>query len=187
MLGGLALSCDKDGDAGSDTGTTSSIGMPSSSTAAEVSASSSNSATTAQPQESSSSSISSGASTSTGSLDPETVCRTWPDPSLCPYGGDIGLPEPQDCVPVDIYLYDSPGVCDVEFETRCEVMESSILGGSADCSALTYKDGWFRELADGSVEFWGVYSNNPPLEPGLTRCRDQPEMCACECDLIQPE
>jgi len=52
---------------------------------------------------------------STGSLDPEVVCRTWPDPALCPYGGDIGLPEPQDCVPIDVYVYDAPGACDVEF------------------------------------------------------------------------
>jgi len=126
-------------------------------------------------------------SSSTGSPDPETVCRTRPDPRGCPPGGAIGLPEPQGCVPVDVYFYDAPGACTDEFETRCEVMATSSTGSWVDCSDRSYKDGWFRELDGGSVEFWGVWSNNPPLEPGLTRCRDEPEMCACECEALQPE
>lgn len=124
---------------------------------------------------------------STGSLDPEVVCRTAPDPALCPHGFDIGLPAPQGCVPIDVYFYDSPDACDVKFETRCEVVASSITGGPRICSAETYGNAWFRTLDDGRIEFWGNYSGpNPPLEPGFTRCTDQLE-CACGCDLIQSE
>jgi len=103
---------------------------------------------------------------STGSLNPETVCRTWPDPEMCPYGGSIGLPEPQDCKSVGVYFYDSGDVCDVEFETRCEVLARSITGGPTACSVQGYSEGWFRELKDGRVEFWGVQASgdNPPVE-----------------------
>ena len=198
LLTVLGLSCDSGGEDSPALGTSTTSSTSSSGQAEVTSGSQTSSSTGSTSDTVSSGSSSSGtpaSSTSTGDasttavLDPETACRSWPDPETCPPSEDIGLPIPHDCVPVDVYVYDSPDACVAEFETRCEVLATSINGGIRSCSFLGYAEGWFRELEGGGVEFWGVYpsGDNPPVEPGFSRCLDQPEMCACECEHIQPE
>lgn len=134
------------------------------------------------------------AGSSSGGLDPFEICRmAKPDPG-CPI--EIGLPGTHRCRDLDVYIYETPDECQPPVETRCEVLQSDVTGGLSYCASegitpdvSRYNEGWFREVDDGRLEFWGVrwVGNNPPAAPGFTRCFDAPQMCACECDLIQPE
>ena len=119
-----------------------------------------------------------GSETTAMDVDPYVACRSLDAKIGCSHGSELGLPFPQSCVRVDVYLHPSDA-CTDRFEPRCEVLERSTTGGTHACSISTYSyvEGWFRELDDGTREFWGVYSNpSPPVDTGFTRCLEQPEM-----------
>ena len=136
----------------------------------------------------------SGGGSSSGGMDPADICRAAsPNPS-CPYLD--ALPGNSRCRDVDVYIYDSPDECQPPLETRCEVLQSDITGGSTHCASPDfnprtgqYMEGWFREIDGGQIEFWGVrwVGDNPPAAPGFASCLDIPTMCVCECDFIQPQ
>lgn len=177
----------------------SSGGIEASSTTIEGTAASSDpdsSTTNLSPSSTSGSSSSSEgeAESSSGGPDPFEVCRAASPDSGCPI--EIGLPVNHRCRDLDVYIYETPNECQAPFEHRCEVLQSDITGGISHCSIEgvtpgvgNYNEGWFRELDDGRLEFWGVrwVGNNAPAAPGSTRCLENPQMCACECELIQPE
>ena len=192
--GALVLSCSSPIDSG-ESGSTTDDSTATTSASASLTGSTSES-TDGMSSEGGSSSGSgstgrvSGSSSGGSEPSPEEVCRASAPP--CPQPEAIGLEAGLGCSGVDIYIFESLDECNVPFETRCEVMDGTSTGASNHCGATMdtrehsrYVEGWFREVDEG-LEFWGSGESNPPLEPGLTRCFDDPEVCHCECPDIQP-
>lgn len=183
--GALVLSCGSPVDSG-ESGSTTDDSTATTSASASLTGSTSESTDGMSSEGGSSSGSSSGGSEPS----PAELCRASAPP--CPQPEAIGLEAGLGCRGVDIYIYESLDECRVPFETRCEVMDGTSTGASNHCGATMdtrehsgYVEGWFREVDEG-LEFWGSGESNPPLEPGLTRCVDDPEMCHCECPDIQP-